>query len=266
MHELALAALSLIQHSPAEAVRAAAAAGFTTVGLRLAAIPGSPDNDLIGNAANRRELRQVMDDNGVRLLDAELFRFSPADGVRTPVEPMLAAAHELGARFVGVISYEADPGRAADLLGRLAARAATHELSCMVEFMGFTAIKTLQDARTVVDRSGAANAHVLVDTLHAARTGTSAADVALLDPRYFPMAQICDAASGAIERDPAAARAEAISARLGPGEGVLPITEMIRALPPAIPLSVEVPCPAGRDAHEHAKALHAAAQATLAQL
>lgn len=266
MHELALAALSLIQYSPAEAVRAAAAAGFTSVGLRLAAIPGSPDNELIDSAANRRELRQVLDDSGVRLLDVELFRFSPADGIHTPTEPMLAAAQELGARFVGVISYEADPGRTAGELGELAARAADHELSCLVEFMGFTAVKTLDEARAVIDRSGAANAHILLDTLHMARTGASVDDLARLDPGYFPMAQICDAASGGVEPDLAKARAEAISARLDPGKGVLPLTDVVRALPADIPLSVEVPCHSGRDAHEHARALHAAARATLAQL
>jgi sugar phosphate isomerase/epimerase len=267
VHELSLAALSLIQHRPLEALRAASLAGFTSVGLRLAAIPGSGvDNDLIDNAANRRELRQVMDDSGVRLLDAELFRFSPADGVPTPEEAMFAAASELGARFVGVISYEADLGRAADLLGQLAGRAQEYRLSCLLEFMGFSGIKTLADARTVVDRSGAANAHLLVDTLHVARTGTSIDELARLDPRYFPMAQICDAASGSVERDPVKARTEAVSARLDPGAGVLPLTDVIRALPPAIPLSVEVPRPAGRDAHEHARVLHATARATLAQL
>jgi sugar phosphate isomerase/epimerase len=267
VHELSLAALSLIQDRPVEAVRAASAAGFTSLGLRLAAIPGSGvDNELIDNAANRRELRQVMDDSGVRLLDAELFRFSPADGVPTPEEAMFAAACELGARFVGVISYEADLGRAADLLGRLAGRAQEYGLSCLLEFMGFSGIKTLADARTVVDRSGAANAHLLVDTLHVARTGTSIDELARLEPRYFPMAQICDAASGSVERDPVKARTEAVSARLDPGAGVLPLTDVIRALPPAIPLSVEVPRPAGRDAHEHARVLHATARATLAQL
>lgn len=267
MYELSLAALSLIQDRPVEAVRAAGAAGFTSLGLRLAAIPGSGvDNDLIDNAANRRELRQVLDDSGVRLLDAEVFRFSPADGVATPQEATLAAACELGARFVGVVSYEADLGRAADLLGQLAGRAQSYGLSCLVEFMGFSAIKTLADAHTVVDRSGAANAHILIDTLHMARTGTSLDELSRLAPRYLPMAQICDAASGGVERDPVRARTEAVSARLDPGAGVLPITDVIRALPPAIPLSVEVPRPADRDAHEHARALHAAARATLAQL
>jgi sugar phosphate isomerase/epimerase len=162
--------------------------------------------------------------------------------VATPEEPTLAAAGELGARFVGVISYEADLGRAAELLARLAGRAEAYGLSCLLEFMGFSGIRTLADARTVVDRSGAANAHVLVDALHVARTGTSVDELARLEPRYLPMAQICDAAHGDVEHDPVKARAEAVSARLDPGTGVLPLHDVIRALPAAIPLSVEVPC------------------------
>jgi sugar phosphate isomerase/epimerase len=267
VRELSLAALSLLHRPPVQVVRVAGAAGFSSIGLRVAAIPGSGvDNDLVGNAAKRREVRTAMDDAGVRLLDAEIFRFSPADGVATPEEPTLAAAGELGARFVGVISYEADLGRAAELLARLAGRAEAYGLSCLLEFMGFSGIRTLADARTVVDRSGAANAHVLVDALHVARTGTSVDELARLEPRYLPMAQICDAAHGDVEHDPVKARAEAVSARLDPGTGVLPLHDVIRALPAAIPLSVEVPCPAGRDAYEHARALHKAAEATLAQL
>jgi sugar phosphate isomerase/epimerase len=267
VHELSLAALSLIQHPPLEAVRAAGLAGFTSVGLRLAAIPGSGvDNDLLGNTAHRRELRRALDDAGLRLLDAEIFRFSPADGVPTPEGAMLEAASELGARFVGVVSYEPDLGRAADLLARLAASAEDHGLSCLVEFMGFSGIKSLDEARSVVDRSGADNAYILVDTLHVARTGTAIDDLSRLDPRYVPMAQICDAERGGVEPDPVKARAEAVTARVPPGAGVLPLTDVIRALPPDIPLSVEVPCPAGRDAVEHARVLHAAATATVADL
>lgn len=267
MRELSLAALSLINTNPVEAVKAASTAGFGSVGLRLAAIPGTGvDNGLLGNPARLRELRQVLDGEGMRLLDAEVFRFSPADGVLTLERAMLEAASELGARFVGIISYEPDLARNADLLGQLAATAREYRLSCLIEFMGFSGIRTLRAARTVVDRSGAENAHVLVDPLHVSRTGTSLGELASIPPRYLPVAQICDADRDALEPDPAKARAEAVSTRLTPSAGALPLADLIRTLPPGIPLSVEVPCRPGTGPLEHAVTLHTAARALLASL
>lgn len=267
MQELSLAALSLIYTNPVEAVKAASAAGFRSVGLRLAAIPGSGvDNGLLENPGRLRELRRALDGEGMRLLDAEVFRFSPADGVLTPERPMLEAASELGARFVGITSYERDLPRNADLLGQLAATAREYRLSCLIEFMGFSGIRTLREARMVVDQSGAENAHVLVDPLHVSRTGTPLGELADLPPRYLPVAQICDADRDAVEPDPAKARAEAVWARLAPGTGALPLTDLIRALPPGIPLSVEVPCPPGTGPLEHAVSLRTAATALLASL
>ncbi|MFD5811291.1 sugar phosphate isomerase/epimerase family protein [Rhodococcus aetherivorans] len=265
MQELSLAALSLIGSHPVDAIRAAGKAGFRSVGLRLAAIPGSGvDNDLLGNATGIRQVRRALDDAGVQLLDAEVFRFSPADGVLTPRQAMLETAAELGARSVGVTSYEPDLDRNADLLAELAGAAAEYRLSCVLEFMGFSGVKTLDDARTVVDRSEAENAYILVDTLHLTRTGATVSDLSALPPRYLTVAQICDVSRTGAESDPVKARAEAISARLDPGAGVLPLVETIRALPADLPLSIEVPRPDGRTPDEHAAALMAAATTVLA--
>lgn len=264
MRELSLAALSLLHVPPVDAVRAAEAAGFTSMGLRLASIPGSGvDNDLLGNSAKRAELRKALADAGIGVLDAEVFRLSPADGFDTPREAMLEAAHDLGARHVGVVSYEPSLSRNADMLGELATAAKEYSLSCQLEFMGFSAVKTLRDACTIIDHSGAENAYVLVDILHLVRTGTALDYLAQVPPRYLAMAQLCDAGHGDTEPDPVKARAEAVSTRLTPGSGALPIAEFIEALPPGRPLSVEVPCPPGADPSQHAERLHRGAAAAL---
>jgi sugar phosphate isomerase/epimerase len=58
---------------------------------------------------------------------------------------------------------------------------------------------------------------------------------------------VCDApgAGPAASREDAVR--EAVGHRLAPGEGVLPLLDLLRALPPGAPISVEAPNPAARD-------------------
>ena len=65
------------------------------------------------------------------------------------------------------------------------------------------------------------------------------ADLASVDRSLLPYAQVADAPRAS---PPAAElRAEARTRRLLPGEGDLPLRELIAALPPDAPLSVEAP-------------------------
>ncbi len=58
---------------------------------------------------------------------------------------------------------------------------------------------------------------------------------------------------------------EARTGRLLPGEGVLPLAELVAALPDTVPLAVEAPCRATADlpAAERAKRAHEALSALL---
>ena len=68
------------------------------------------------------------------------------------------------------------------------------------------------------------------------------ADVATVEPSLLRYAQICDASADRPgPADTARLVAEARTGRLLPGEGVLPLRELVRALPDALPLAIEAP-------------------------
>jgi sugar phosphate isomerase/epimerase len=112
-----------------------------------------------------------------------------------------------------------------------------------LEFAVYTGVRTLADAARMVVRSKRANASVLVDALHFSRSGGVPAHIAGVAPSLFRYAQICDASADMPgPHDTAALIREARTGRLLPGEGALPLAELIAALPDGVPLAVEAPC------------------------
>jgi hypothetical protein len=72
--------------------------------------------------------------------------------------------------------------------------------------------------------------------------------VAQIDPSLIRYAQICDAGRDMPgPGDTPALIREARTGRLLPGEGVLPLAELVAALPDGVPLAVEAPCRATAD-------------------
>ena len=93
-------------------------------------------------------------------------------------------------------------------------------------------------AAEIVGTSGASNGGVLIDNLHLSRSGSSIDDVKAMPIELFPYLQICDAPAQR-PTDFAGLLDEALNGRLCPGEGSLPIVELLKAIP-AVPLSFEV--------------------------
>jgi len=120
----------------------------------------------------------------------------------------------------------------------------------VVEPMVFSALRTPAQARALLEAAGADDAGVLVDALHLARAGGRPADLDALGPGRLPYVQLCDAASAApADTDPEGLRravAEAVGHRLPPGEGVLPLADLLSRIDPGAPVSLEVPNPAAR--------------------
>ncbi len=106
---LSLAALTVLELSPADMVSCAADAGYSHVGLRL--IPATdrePTWPIIGDTPLVREVERRLADTGIKVLDIEIFRLKPD----TRVEDYRAALEtgaKLGARHVLVAGN--DPRR-----------------------------------------------------------------------------------------------------------------------------------------------------------
>jgi sugar phosphate isomerase/epimerase len=241
---LSLAHLTVLDTTPPELITVAAAAGFRTVGIRLTATPsvGVPPYDILHEGPVLRETLRRLADTGVSVLDTEFLRFEPEQPVGIP-EGFLEISARLGARNVLVMSVEPDETRTLDRFGDLCDRAARYGLGVGLEFAIYTGVRTLSHAAQVVAKSQRPNASVLVDALHFSRSGGTPAHIGPVDPALLRYAQICDAsAQMPTPTDTPALIREARTGRLLPGQGVLPLRELVAALPAGVPLAIEAPC------------------------
>jgi sugar phosphate isomerase/epimerase len=237
---LSLCPLTIIRATHREMVEAAAAGGFDAVGLRLIAPrPGDPVHPIEGGAKGLNDLRKLMSDNGVELFDIESLWLSAATQPET-LRPVLEICAALGGGNLLVAGNDPEPGRMAANFNAVAGLAAELGLKACIEPTSWCVISRLDQARDLLRRAGAANAGIIIDTLHMDRAGETPAALAALDPALVAYVQICDAAAG---RPTASAdlMAEARGNRLLPGEGTLALNAMLDALPKGLSIGVEAP-------------------------
>jgi sugar phosphate isomerase/epimerase len=265
---LSLAHLTVLDTTPPELITVAAAAGFRTVGIRLTATPsvGIPPYDVLHEGPMLRETLRRLGDTGVSVLDTEFLRFEPEYPIGIP-EGFLEISARLGAKHVLVMSAEPEEARTLERFGELCDRAAPYGLRVGLEFAVYTGVRTLDRAAQMIAKSKRPNASVVVDTLHFSRSGGTPAHIGQVDPALFHYAQICDApADMPGPTDTPNLIREARTGRLLPGEGVLPLRELVAALPAGLPLAVEAPCQATADlpALERARRAYRALSALVA--
>jgi sugar phosphate isomerase/epimerase len=237
---ISLAALTVLELTPPEMVACAAAAGYSHVGLRLLpATPEEVDHGLVGHTPMVRETLARLADAGIAVLDAEIFRLRPETRVKDYLSAMETAAR-LGARYLLVAGNDPDEARLTDRFGAFCDLAERFGLACVLEFMPWTDARDLTQAARIVGGAARPNGGVLIDAFHFDRSGSRLEDLAALPPPWLPYAQLCDVPAKQ-PADMTGIIAEARSERLFPGEGEVDLEGLLRALPPGIPLSLEVP-------------------------
>lgn len=264
---LSLAALTVLELSPAAQVRCAAHTGYSHVGLRLApATPTDPAWDAVGDTPMVRETRRALAGTGVQVLDVEILRLTPATRVEE-FDALLDTAAALGAAHVLVAGNDPDAARLADRFAALADRCAPRGLAPALEPMPWTDVRDLAAASRIVERAGRANAGVLIDAIHFDRAGSRLEEIAALPPQRLPYLQLCDAPAERPHTVDELLR-QARAARRLPGEGGLDLAGLLRAMPAGVPLSLEIPLaePAGLDAEERARRALDATRRLLATL
>jgi sugar phosphate isomerase/epimerase len=234
---LSLAYLTVNGVTLPEHVEVAAECRFHSVGLRLLD-NRDPSAEQWRNTDQIEETRKRLDATGVSVLDGEIFWLLPDTRV-TDYTGLFEAMQRLDARLLLVLSRDPDASRSFDTFCDLCALAQKYEIMPCLEFSRITPIASLHQAVDVVQRSGAPNARVLVDALHLSRSGGTPADVASADPALFEYAQVCDAPAH-VPEDDQRLRQEP-SDRLLPGQGGLPLVDLVHALPPDLPLAIEAP-------------------------
>lgn len=241
---LAVACLTALQLSPPELVDAAAAAGFDGVSIRM--FPprsGDPLMPVATDAALLAETARRLDDHGCGVIDVEAIQLAPGLDLDA-VMPGLEASAMLGARHVLATAGHEQPAAVAEALHALCERCEPLSIRVVLEFMVFSTVPTLEQAVAVVTEAAHPMAGVLVDPLHLRNAGDTPQSVASAverRPDLFPYAQLCDAPLAAPAGGTRELFGEAIGDRLAPGDGELPLRELLDALPSATPLSVETP-------------------------
>ena len=225
---LSLAAGVQIDVAPADMVTVAHDAGWPAVGIWF-------DGKSWTNETSR-EVRQRLDDTGVIALDIEPI--IPSEDGSDFAEQLIEAAAVIGARHILFTSRLKDQARTTDRYQQVCEMALAHGIKVVCEFLPIFPLNTLSMAAEIVANSQATNGGVLIDNLHLSRSGSSIEDVLAMPTELFPYLQICDAPADR-PTDFGGLLDEALNGRLCPGEGSLPIIELLQAVPD-VPLSFEV--------------------------
>ncbi|WP_407495909.1 sugar phosphate isomerase/epimerase family protein [Pseudooceanicola sp. MF1-13] len=236
---LSLAHLTAIDLPPPDLIRAAADAGFDDVGLRLIRVTEtSPGYPLMDDPAMMCATRGALRETGIGAHDIEFVKIEPDTDIAA-LDRFLDAGAELGAKEVITAPYDADLSRLADRLAELEERAVGRGLGVVLEFFPWTVVPSLEAAIKVVTAAGP-KIGILPDSLHFDRSDSQLETLAALQPERLRFAHLCDAPVHppySTEDLLFAGRAE----RLPPGEGGINLTAFLDAMPPDLPLAVEVP-------------------------
>ena len=212
------------------------------------------------------EALRVMADRDVAIDGVEFFPLV-ADVDFELYKPALAMAAELGASRAVTHIFIEDDSLVVDRLGEFCDLARAEGLKVTSEFCPLTpGNPSLERAVWLVDQVGADNFGIGVDMLHVVRSGATAADLAALDPRYFGVVQVCDAFGTGVSSD----YIKDVHNREVPGQGDLPLRDLLNAVPAAMPIEVEVPAAhrraAGVTPAEHVRDVVAGARSVIADL
>ena len=237
---LSISHLTVLDATPPELVTAAADAGFDAVGIRVWPAADEPAFPMLGDTPMMRETLARLAGTGTRVLDVEVLRLRP-DSRHEDALRILDAGARLPAKAVLVICNDPDEARLTDRFAAVCEAAGERGLQACLEFMIFSSVKTIADAERILNRAGHPAGAILVDALHLQRSGGTPADVSAIAPERLPYAQLCDGPFQPIRPDSATALTEARTGRLCPGDGELPLPQLLDALPAEASLAVEAP-------------------------
>jgi len=147
------------------------------------------------------EIRRVLADNGIVQVELEFLTDWFAEGKRRAVsdrirDDLLRAAGELGARDIKIGAEIDSTDYALNAMvpafRDLCRRAAASGTLVGLEMMPFSTVRTLQQARFVINGANEANGGLYLDIWHAHRGGISYTDIATLPPGFIVAVELND--------------------------------------------------------------------------
>ena len=237
MGRLGVEQLSALGLRPVEFVNLVADLGCNCISTGLLGMPGYASFSLRDDKALRREMIAAMRDRRVSISLGEGCIARPGHDIRDMAADF-DIFQELGAERINTISMDPDLGRSLDQFGALAEMSAARGMESSIELCPVLTINDLTSAVAAVRHVGRKDFTLLLDTMHLARSGATAAEIAALDPAMIGYVQLCDAPLKSTNPN---YMDEATFDRMVPGEGELPLREYLSALPTGVVVSLEVP-------------------------
>lgn len=238
-HLLCLEFLTAVDLDAPSFVSLAAGHGFRRVSLLVNPMsPPYQDFDLLGNSATRRETRRRCEDLGVAVDMIEAFNIQ-ADTNPMSFVPALESGAVLGRPVINLLPRDEDEDRIADGFAGACLLADRYGFPVMTEISRRTTLKTLPQAVRFFQRIGRPDLRVVLDTLHFFRFGGTLDQVREYRD-WIGRIQISDGPADMPQVDQLT---EARQRRLIPGDGALPLRELLAAVKPGLVIGIEVPNP-----------------------
>jgi sugar phosphate isomerase/epimerase len=211
---------------------------MSTVVQGLPLVPlGYPPYSLKDDVNLRRDLLAAMNHRGVTISLGDGFLVLPGADMHTFAADLDALA-ELGVPRINVVSLDPDLGRTFDQFAILTELAAQRNIQTVVEPVPGLTVRDLPTALAAREHVGRPDFRLLIDTMHLVRSGSGASDLAAIQPDHIGYAQLNDTT---LRPRMDNYMEEAMFERMVPGEGELPLRDILSALPPDIVIELEVP-------------------------
>lgn len=240
-HIFSLAYLTVPGTHPADLVELAASCGYDGVSPRFISmrLPGEPDFSL-ENDVIYRNVRDALERTKLPLMDIELARI--VDGIDVlSYEKNIARAAELGVRYLISSVWTEDRVYALDELKKLCDLAAKYHLLVNLEFMSFSGLRTLDEAREMIKAAGRPNLKLMIDCLHAHRAGVTQAMLEEIPREEFGFIHLCDGPAWIPPVDHPDMTGVARSRRLYADEGDIDIAGLLKGAGEVPYYSIELP-------------------------
>jgi sugar phosphate isomerase/epimerase len=175
-------------------VESAARAGFTGFGIWHA------DLEHVLRKRTLREMKQILDDHGIKHLELEFLTDWFLDGERKRQSDicktmLLNAAEALQAHHVKVGDFYQETApmpRLIDAFATLCAEAAARGTKVGFELMPFAMIRTLEDSLKLVEGAGATNGGICLDTWHIVKLKIPYDELRRIPSRYITSVELND--------------------------------------------------------------------------
>ena len=239
-NQLGIGFLSVFALPPVDLVDLAADLGchyISTVVQGQPLVPLDFEPYSLKDAALRKNLLAAMDHRGVTISLGDGFLVLPGAEMRS-FSADLDVLAELGVPWINAVSLDPDLGRTFDQFAALTELAAQRNIRTAVEPVPGLTVGNLPTALAAVEHVGRPDFRLLIDTMHLIRSGSSAADLAAIDPDYIGYAQLNDTTLAPRLDN---YMEEAMFERMVPGEGELPLRDILSVLPAGIVIEIEVP-------------------------